>query len=285
MSAIGSYSWTTTASGYWSVGGNWSPLGPPTFASTVVINPIGSPSINAWDDIASRTVTLDNQDPNADVQIGFGAATSATLIVTKGSTNAGEIEVRDNGNLVLRGTLNNAGGLIQADAGFASYNVELENSHITGGSIVEQSDAGIEVLENSTIKGASISTNESDLGITGGSTLTLDDTSVDGTSRVGFDSTGNTLVIGVTSLFQGTIYGLAGNTIDLTHMAFANLTIGGESLGSNELTLDYGHNTVNLGLVGNYVAAFNPPAGEPGFQISADATGGTLISYVASPLA
>jgi hypothetical protein len=283
MSAIGSYSWTKTSSGYWSVGGNWSPDGPPTFGSTVVINPIGSPSINVWDDIASRTVTLDNQDPNADVQVGFGAVPSATLTVTKGSTNAGEIEVRDNGNLVLRGTLNNAGGLIQADAGFASYNVELENSHITGGSIVEQSDAGIEVLSNSTIKGASISTNESNLGITGGSTLTLDDTSVDGTSRVGFDSTGNILVIGVTSLFQGTIYGLAGNTVDLTHLTFANLV--GESLGSKGLTLDYLHNTVDLGLTGNYAAAFNPPAGEPGFHISADATGGTLISYVASPLA
>jgi hypothetical protein len=283
MPAINTYSWNTDSSGFWSDASNWSPSGPPTNGSTVVIDPSGTTGFSAWDDISNLTVTLDDADPHADVQVGFGG--SAELVV-KGGTNAGELEVRENGLLVLKHAINNTGGGIEADSGFG-YNVELDGTTITGGALTLQSDTAMEVVKSSKIVDAAIYGQETGIGITGGSTLTLDNTSVSDESLVGFDSTGNTLVINNVPMFQGSIYGLAGNTIDLTAFSYADLNR--ETLSSSgqfaTLTLHASDGARSLDLLGQYVASFNPPPGQAGFQISADAHGGTLITYVAPPAA
>ena len=67
-------------------------------------------------------------------------------------------------------------------------------------------------------------------------------------------------------------------------MKFSSIT--GESLNTSSapdeaLSLQQGKHSTTIDLLGSYVASFNPPPGEAGFVVNADAHGGTDITYIA----
>jgi hypothetical protein len=90
------------------------------------------------------------------------------------------------------------------------------------------------------------------------------------------------------SSFAGTVAGLStdgGNAIDLADISFAGLnqksfTENGAGT-EGQLALGAGSSSASITLLGNYISAFNPAPGNPGFVLADDGTSrhGTLVKY------
>jgi fibronectin-binding autotransporter adhesin len=201
-------------------------------------------TITGYGNIGNGTLTLVNGGTiNANGQI-----TSGTLTVQPGSggmTNTGTIEASNEGILILEGTVNNAGGKIEAlgeTNGITSATVELANGTVINGGTLTTTTVGsnsgvIEGLGSVTLSGV---TNSGTYAVNAGTTTTLEGTIANsGTITL----TGSTLSIGnnVTLSGKGTVV-LSNSTANLISGATTGLTL------TNANTIEGAGTISNLGI-------------------------------------
>jgi hypothetical protein len=298
------YSWNNPITGNWEDVANWTPSGPPAKRATVVIdpaNPDGTPFTVRYH--STNTIHGLTIGPLADLQ---DESTGSLTVI--GGSNHGfiSLDTDSSGILQFRGHFDNTGSEI-VDFAPTPNALQFSGATIKGGSIVFEEIGNVnhaEVLAGlrTKLSRGYLLGNEAGLGIDAGAILALHHEKVGGSAvdqaLLGFNSTNGKLAIyGDLRFFNGTIFGLANggagsNVIDVATLTFSPALLAesayvqqDSSHGYLELS-NYSQTTaqnIRISLLGQYVGAFNPPAGSAGFKIADDGHGGTLVSYVAPP--
>jgi hypothetical protein len=298
------YFWNNPVSGSWAWedAANWTPSGPPANRAAVVIpeNPGGTPltvGYHSTDIIHGLTI-------GAAVGLYDESAGSLTVI---GGSNQGFISLAtdSSGVLQFRGHIDNTGGEVD-DSAQTPNALQFDGATIKGGSIVVVDTGNFnhaEVLAGlrTKLSGGYLLGYKAGLGIDAGATLALHHEKVGGSvpdqALLGFNSTSGTLAIyGDLRFFNGTVFGLANggtgsNVIDVATLKFSPSLLAESAYVQQDSShgylglSNYSQTTaqIRISLLGQYMNAFNPPAGSPGFKIADDGHGGTQVSYLAPP--
>jgi fibronectin-binding autotransporter adhesin len=213
-------------------------------------------TITGYGNVGNGTLTLVNHGTiNAN-----GTVSSGTLTVQPGSggmTNTGTLEATNQATLVLRGTINNSGGKIQAlgeSGGTVNATVQLAAGTVVNGGTLNTTTVGsnVGVIENTgtvTLNGV---TNNGTYTDTAGMTTKLDGT-ITNSGRVTLS--GSTLSLGnsVTLSGTGTVV-LSNSTANLITGATSGLTL------TTANTIEGSGTISNLGIVNTGTIAANQSA-------------------------